>query len=98
MTKSSGSWQLSYRRKYALQVIRQEGACVKEARCKFYKYFGRQVFLNNRKRGLRRTNQFYAVPFRADLMFKHVEGQHVVKWAEYIALLSGKQDSFFNSV
>jgi len=42
MTKSCGNWQLSYYwRKYALEVIRQEGACVKEARCKFYKYFGR---------------------------------------------------------
>jgi hypothetical protein len=40
MTKSRGSWQLSYRRKYALEVIQQEGACVKEARCKFCKYFG----------------------------------------------------------
>jgi hypothetical protein len=54
--------------------------------------------LNNRKRGPRRTDQFYAVPFRVDLMFKHVEGQHAVKWAEYVALLSGEQDSFFDSV
>ncbi|KAH9564271.1 hypothetical protein CY35_04G016800 [Sphagnum magellanicum] len=93
MTKSRGSWQLSYWHKYALEVIRQEGACVKEARCKFYKYFGRQILLNNRKRGPRRIDQF-----RADLMLKHVEGQHAVKWAEYIALLSGEQDSFFDLV
>jgi hypothetical protein len=74
MTKSRGSWQLSYRCKYALEVTRQEGACVKEARYKFCKYFDRQVLLNNRKRGPHRTNQFYAVPFRANLMLKHVEG------------------------
>jgi hypothetical protein len=98
MTKSHGSWQLSYRRKYALEVIRQEGVCVKEARCKFCKYFGRQVLLNNRKCGPCRIDQFYAVPFHADLMLKHVEGQHTVKWAEYVALLSGEQDSFFDSV
>jgi len=54
--------------------------------------------LNNRKRGPRRIDQFYAVLFRADLMLKHVEGQHAVKWAEYIALLSGEQDSFFDLV
>jgi hypothetical protein len=36
--------------------------------------------------------------FRADLMLKHVEGQHAVKWAEYVALLSSEQDSFFDSV
>jgi hypothetical protein len=76
-------------------VIRQEGACVKEARCK---YFGRQVLLNNRKHGPRRTDQFYAIPFHADLMLKHVKGQHAVKWAKYVALSSGKQDSFFDSV
>jgi hypothetical protein len=98
MTKSRGSWQLSYRRKYALEVIRQEGACVKEARCKFCKYFGGQVLLNNCKRGPRKTDQFYAISFRVDLMLKHVEGQHVVKWAEYVALLSSEQDSFFDSV
>ncbi len=79
-------------------MTRQEGACVKEAHCKFCKYFGRQVLLNNRKCGLHRTNQFYAVSFRVDLMLKHVEGQHAVKWAEYLALLSDEQDSFFNSV
>jgi hypothetical protein len=54
--------------------------------------------LNNRKCGLRRSDQFYAVPFRADLMLKHVEGQHAIKWAEYVALLSSKQDSFFDSM
>ncbi len=31
-------------------------------------------------------------------MLKHVEGQHAIKWAEYVALLSSKQDSFFDSM
>ncbi len=31
-------------------------------------------------------------------MLKHIEGQHAVKWAEYVALLSGEQDSFFDSM
>jgi hypothetical protein len=31
-------------------------------------------------------------------MLKHVEGQHVVKWAKYVALSSGEQDSFFDLV
>jgi hypothetical protein len=89
MTKSHGSWrQLTYRRKYALEVTRQEGVCVKEARCKFCKYFSRQVLLNNRKRGPHRIDQFYAVLFRADLMLKCVEGRHVVKWANYVPLSS----------
>jgi hypothetical protein len=54
--------------------------------------------LNNRKCGPRRIDQFYVVPFRVDLILKHVEGQHAVKWAEYVALLSGEQDSFFDSM
>jgi hypothetical protein len=62
MTKSCGSSQFSYRRKYALEVTRQEGACVKEARCKFCKYFDQQVFLNNRKRPPRRIDQFRFAP------------------------------------
>jgi hypothetical protein len=80
MMKSCNNWQLSYWRKYTLEVIRQEGACVKEARSNFCKYFGQQVLLNNCKCGPRRTDQFYAVLFHADLMFKHVEGQHGVKY------------------
>jgi hypothetical protein len=54
--------------------------------------------LNNRKRDPRRIDQFYAVPFYANLMLKHVEGQHAIKWAEYVVLLSCEQNSFFNSV
>jgi hypothetical protein len=54
--------------------------------------------LNNCKRGPHRTDQFYAISFHANLMLKHVEGQHAVKWAEYIALSSNEQDSFFDSV
>jgi hypothetical protein len=98
MTKSRSNWQLSYQRKYALEVTRQEGTCDKEAHCKFCKYFGRQVLLKNHKRGPRRTDQFYAISFRADLMLKHVEGQHAVKWAKYVALSFGEQDLFFDTM
>ncbi len=86
MTKSRGMWQRSYPRKYGLEMTEQEGACVKAARCRFCKYYGRQVPLSNRKRGPRKTDQFYTVPFRADLIVKHLEGQHTDKWAEYVAL------------
>jgi hypothetical protein len=31
-------------------------------------------------------------------MLKHIEGQHAVKWAKYVALSFDEQVSFFNSV
>jgi len=46
----------------------------------------------------RKTDQFYTVPFRADLIVKHLEGQHTDKWAEYVALSPSEQDTFFNLV
>jgi len=98
MTKSHGMWQHSYPRKYSLEVTKQEGVCVKVAHCRFCKYYGRQVSLSNRKRGPRETDQFYTVPFHADLIVKHLEGQHTNKWAEYVALSPGEQDTFFDSV
>ncbi|CAK9253641.1 unnamed protein product [Sphagnum jensenii] len=91
-------WQHSYSRKYDLEVTEQEGAHVKATRCKFCKYYGRQVLLSNRKRGPRKTDQFYTIPFRTDLIVKHLEGQHTNKWAEYVASSHGEQDTFFNSV
>jgi len=81
-----------------LEVTEQEGTHVKAARCRFYKYYGRQVLLSNCKRGPRKTDQFYTVPFRADLIVKHLERQHTNKWAEYVALSLDEQDTFFNSV
>ncbi|CAK9276987.1 unnamed protein product [Sphagnum jensenii] len=98
MTKSRGMWQCSYPRKYGLEVTEQEGAHVKAARCRFCKYYGRQVSLSNRKHGLRKTDQFYTVPFRANLIVKHLEGHHTDKWADYVALLPNEQDTFFDSV
>ncbi len=91
-------WQRSYPRKYGLEVTEQEGAHVKAARCRFCKYYGRQVSLSNRKRGLRKIDQFYTVPFRANLIVKHLEGHHTDKWADYVALLPNEQDTFFDSV
>ncbi len=91
-------WQHSYSRKYGLEVTEQQGAHIKAARCRFCKYYGRQVSLSNRKRGPRKTDQFYMVPFRADLIVKHLEGQHIDKWAEYVALSPGEQDTFFDSM
>jgi hypothetical protein len=79
-------------------VTEQEGACVKAARCRFYKYYDRQVPLSYRKRGPRKTDQFYTIPFRTDLIVKHLEGQHTDKWAKYIALSPSEQDTFFNLV
>jgi len=98
MTKSRGMWQRSYPRTYGLEVTQQEGTHIKVARCRFCKYYGRQVPLNNRKRGPCKTDQFYTVPFRANLIVKHLEGQHANKWAEYVALSPGKQDTFFDSM
>jgi len=98
MTKSHGMWQRSYPCKYGLEVTEQEGACVKAAHCRFCKYYSRQVPLSNRKRGPRKTDQFYTVPFRADLIVKHLEGQHTDKWAEYVTLSPSEQDTFFNLV
>ncbi|CAM6023710.1 unnamed protein product [Sphagnum balticum] len=98
MMKSRDMWQHSYSRKYGLEVTEQEGACVKAARCRFCKYYGRQVPLNNRKRGPCKTDQFYTVPFCVDLIVKHLEGQHTDKWAEYVALSPNEQDMFFDSV
>jgi hypothetical protein len=72
-------WQRSYSRKYGLEVTEQKGAHVKVAHCRFCKYYGRQVPPSNRKRGPRKTDQFYTVPFRVDLIVKHLEGQHVDK-------------------
>jgi hypothetical protein len=91
-------WQCSYPHKYGLEVTEQEGVCVKAARCKFCKYYGRQVPLSNRKCDPRKTDQFYTVPFRVDLIVKHLEGQHADKWAKYVALSLGEQDTFFDSV
>ncbi|CAK9874003.1 unnamed protein product [Sphagnum jensenii] len=91
-------WQHSYMRKYGLEVTKQEGAHVKAARCRFCKYYGRQVPLSNRKHGPRKTDHFYTVPSCANLSVKHLEGQHADKWAEYIALLPGEQETFFDSV
>ncbi len=84
--KSRGMWQRSYPRKYGLEVTKQEGAHVKAAHCRFCKYYGRHVLLSNRKRGPRKTEQFYMVLFRADFIVKHLEGQHINKWADYVAL------------
>jgi hypothetical protein len=98
MTKSRGMWQRSYLRKYGLEMTKQEGACVKAACCRFCKYYGRQISLSNYKRGPRKIDQFYTVPFRTDLIAKHLEGQHTDKWAEYVALSPGEQDMFFDSV
>jgi hypothetical protein len=91
-------WQRSYPCKYGLEVTEQEGAHVKAARCRFCKYYGRQVSLSNRKCGVHKTDQFYMVPFRTDLIVKHLEGQHTDKWVEYVALSPGEQDTFFDSV
>ncbi|CAK9269703.1 unnamed protein product [Sphagnum jensenii] len=98
MTKSRGMWQRSYPRTYGLEVTQQEGTHIKVARYRFCKYYGLQVPLNNRKRGPCKTDQFYTVPFRANLIVKHLEGQHADKWAEYVALSPGEQDTFFDSV
>ncbi len=83
-------WQCSYPHKYGLEVTEQEGACVKAARCKFCKYYGWQVPLSNRKCDPRKTDQFYTVPFRVDLIVKHLEGQDADKWAKYVALSLGE--------
>ncbi|CAK9863424.1 unnamed protein product [Sphagnum jensenii] len=93
-----GRWLTSYKRKYGLLVTEQDGARVKAARCKFCKYFGRTVPIHNRKRKACTTDQFYSEPFRADLMKKHVEGQHANKWGEYNALSSSEQDVFFENL
>jgi len=98
MTKSRGMWQRSYPRKYGLEVIEQEGACIKAAHCRFYKYYDREVLLSNRKCGPHKTDQFYTVPFRADLIVKHLEGQHADKWVEYVALSPNEQHTFFDLV
>ncbi|CAK9276059.1 unnamed protein product [Sphagnum jensenii] len=79
-------------------MIEQEGARVKAARYRFCKYYGRQVSLSNRKRGPRKIDQFYTVPFCTDLIIKHLEGQHANKWVEYLALSPNEQDTFFDSV
>jgi hypothetical protein len=91
-------WRRSYSCKYGLEVTEQEGARVKAARWRFCKYYGRQVSLSNHKHGPHKTDQFYTVPFRANLIVKHLEGQHTDKWVEYVALSPGEQDTFFDSV
>ncbi|CAK9864328.1 unnamed protein product [Sphagnum jensenii] len=98
MMKSRGMWQRSYPHKYGLEVTEQESARTKAACYRFCKYYGRQVPLNNRKRGLRKIDKFYTVPFCVDLIVKHLEWQHADKWAEYVALFLREQDTFFNSV
>ncbi|CAM6057369.1 unnamed protein product [Sphagnum tenellum] len=93
-----GIWQSSYKRKYGLLVTQQDGLRVKGTRCKFCKYFGREVSLDNRKRGARKTNQFYTEPFRTDVITRHLENQHASKWAEYSALSADDQDRFFDNL
>jgi hypothetical protein len=74
MTKLLGIWQCSYSRKYDLEATERVGAHVKAARCRFCKYYGRQVSLSNCKRGPRKTDQFYMVSFCVNLIVKHLEG------------------------
>ncbi|KAH9180189.1 hypothetical protein AeNC1_017167, partial [Aphanomyces euteiches] len=95
---SRGTWQKAYSRKYALEVIRQEGLVIKEVRCKMCKYFGRQIETIGRKRGARTTDQFYSGKFRADTMTAHLAKQHATKWAEYQRLSPVEQDKFFDNV